>query len=242
MILHIPHSSTYIPNEIRFQKLDLSEDIFRLTDWYTDELFEHEKSDRVVFDVSRLVCDVERFIHDEPMEKYGMGVCYTNDSFGNNFREVSVVERNRIIEQFYIPHHTRLSQVVSRTLSMVDHAVIVDCHSFNDYPMPHNDDATRPDFCIGTDSYHTPPHIVDALKDVLSFNEVSYSINRPFSGTIVPQPYYRKNKNVWSVMIEVNKRMYMNGKDKSSTWERTKNIVNDMLNTIDDMEKNYEDV
>ena len=42
MLLHIPHSSTVIPTGIIFLK-DIEEDIARMTDWYTDELFFHPK-------------------------------------------------------------------------------------------------------------------------------------------------------------------------------------------------------
>ena len=42
MLLHIPHSSTVIPIGITFLK-DIEEDIARMTDWYTDELFFHPK-------------------------------------------------------------------------------------------------------------------------------------------------------------------------------------------------------
>lgn len=214
-----------------------------MTDWFTDELFGHEDSDRVVCDISRLVCDVERFVHDDPMEEYGMGVCYTKDSYGNPLRTYTAEEKHSIIDQYYIPHHSSLTKKVSRTLSLVDHAMIVDCHSFNDYPMPHNSyDAPRPDFCIGTDQYHTPQHVIDAMCDVLDFNQVSYSVNVPFAGSIVPLPYYRKNKNVWSVMIEVNKRIYMDGRNKSSSWDRTRNVVDDLLNIINDMENNYNEL
>ena len=38
MLLQIPHSSTVIPAGITFLK-DIEEDIARMTDWYTDELF-----------------------------------------------------------------------------------------------------------------------------------------------------------------------------------------------------------
>jgi hypothetical protein len=34
-------------------------------------------------------------------------------------------------------------------------------------------------------------------------------VNRPFSGSIVPANNFDKNKRVFSVMIEVNRRLYM---------------------------------
>ena len=34
-------------------------------------------------------------------------------------------------------------------------------------------------------------------------------INQPYTGTIVPLNYFQKNTNVQSLMIEVNRKLYM---------------------------------
>ena len=76
MIVHIPHASTWIPPEER--PLFLGEKLLRerevMTDWYCDELFAR-KGTGLVYPVSRLVCDPERFREDadEPMSAVGMG-------------------------------------------------------------------------------------------------------------------------------------------------------------------------
>jgi N-formylglutamate amidohydrolase len=36
-------------------------------------------------------------------------------------------------------------------------------------------------------------------------------VNNPYSGCIIPKPYFLKNDKVKGIMIEVNKRLYMNG-------------------------------
>lgn len=68
----------------------------------------------------------------------------------------------------------------------------------------------RPDICIGADEYHTPQKLTDIIK--LQFESLGYSveINSPFSGSIVPSKYYKQDKRVVSIMIEVNRKLYMN--------------------------------
>ena len=242
MILHIPHSSTYIPAEITFGKDNIEADLMNMTDWYTDELFHHVNSDRVVSSVSRLVCDVERFVDNEPMEKYGMGICYTKDSFGGHLRDVSAQERESIIEQYYRPHHSLLTQTVAKTLAWFDHAVIVDCHSFSPEALPHESSGHRPNFCIGVDDYHTPQHLVDGLVEVLEKYGYSYNINHPFSGSMVPELYYKKNPDVWSIMIEVNRGLYLDGDKKTHNFEQIQSVVTELLNTVDRLENNYENL
>jgi N-formylglutamate amidohydrolase len=65
---------------IRLDDAALNSELLRMTDAYTDELFPRTpvEAGRVIFPVSRLVCDVERFPSDgdEPMATRGIGVIY----------------------------------------------------------------------------------------------------------------------------------------------------------------------
>jgi len=47
---------------------------------------------------------------------------------------------------------------------------------------------------------------------VALFREHGFQVelNRPYSGAFVPMPCYRINAAVWSVMIEINRALYMN--------------------------------
>ena len=78
VLIHVPHASTFIPpNEKRFfLKDDLTDELLKMTDLYTDELFDCGR-DMLVFPVSRLVCDVERFRDDtdDPCPNRGHGTC-----------------------------------------------------------------------------------------------------------------------------------------------------------------------
>src|SRR6266478_6585509 len=93
-VLHIPRSSRRVPAEERLTILlddtELNNELLRMTDAYTDELFPITPAEagRVIFPLSRLVCDVERFPSDEhePMAARGMGVTYTRTSMGGALR------------------------------------------------------------------------------------------------------------------------------------------------------------
>ena len=70
MILHLPHASTLIPEDLRDEFLlsdeDLQEELNRITDHATDLIFQQAfpKANAIVFPVSRLVVDPERFSED----------------------------------------------------------------------------------------------------------------------------------------------------------------------------------
>jgi N-formylglutamate amidohydrolase len=210
MILHIPHASTETLG--REFLCDLSLELERMTDHYTDKLFDHPEAERIVFPVSRLVCDVERFEDDamEQMAAYGMGVCYTRNALGEPLRRVTPEERAFIVEHYYRPHHRRLSDAVDRELERRGHALLVDCHSFPDEPLPCNISQTtpRPDICIGTDAFHTPESLVSYTKEFFISRGYSVAIDDPFHGTLIPMKHYHKDPRVSGIMLEVNRRVY----------------------------------
>ena len=78
LVLHIPHSSTHIPASMRptllLSDAELQQELLRITDAYTDELFQCEGAVTVRHPVSRLVLDPERFEEDseEVMSRFGM--------------------------------------------------------------------------------------------------------------------------------------------------------------------------
>ena len=91
MILHIPHSKKIIPKEFLNYFL-ISEDqieieLLKMTDHFTDELFDasEENCSKLIFPVSRILVDPERFIDDslESMSKKGMGCVYERTLMGN---------------------------------------------------------------------------------------------------------------------------------------------------------------
>jgi N-formylglutamate deformylase len=103
-----------------------------MTDHFTEDLYDFAGASRVVFGLSRLICDVERFEDDEqePMSRYGMGVCYSKNSDGEKLRDVTLEDKKHIIENYYRAHHQRLSDIVDSRLEESGSALIVDCHSF----------------------------------------------------------------------------------------------------------------
>ena len=87
----------------------------------------------------------------------------------------------------------------------------IDCHSFPTLPLPYELDQRRdrPDVCIGTDEFHTPPTLSDPTRAALEEEGFRVELNRPFSGTIVPLEYYGNNEQVRSIMVEIRRGLYM---------------------------------
>lgn len=214
MLAHIPHASLNIPPDIlnTFLVSDLQEELLKMTDRYCDELFGF-CTDRFCSSVSRLVCDVERFRNDadEPVAAYGMGAIYTRCSDGSTLRKITQQEREQLLQTYYDTHHRHLTDAVDTKLAACGRCLIIDGHSFHPAPLPHESDKDpdRPDFCIGTDDYHTPLWLAACLEQALTARGYTVKRNSPFSGTLVPMKHYHKDPRVLSVMLEVNRRLYM---------------------------------
>jgi len=220
IIVHVPHASRLIPTNVRptlvLDNSELEKELNKLTDHHTDQLFTHNDPDIVLckFPVSRIAVDPERFEDDnlEPMSNRGMGVIYTHTSSGHLLRnELTNDQRTDLIERFYHPHHIQLSSLVSEALAQKGHAFIIDGHSFPDNPLPCDLDqsSNRPDICLGTDEFHTPGDLVTVLLRACEAEGWSVEINRPYSGTIIPTEFFNIDLRVSSIMIEVNRRLYL---------------------------------
>lgn len=241
MLLHVPHASTYIPGPVRDQFLlsdqDLNHEAMVFADLYTDELFaaQHPALACVV-DHSRLVVDVERFAddHNEPMSKKGLGVIYTVTSDLRALRaELPAVDRSALLIAFYHAHHRMLEKAVDQRLQRFDRCLIIDCHSFPDQPFAYEEPTSlpRPDICIGTDPFHTSTTLAQAARQAFLDRGYSVALDHPFSGSMVPSKHLSFDARVQSIMIEVNKRLYLEqqGPTKSAGFRATQAAIQSAL-------------
>jgi N-formylglutamate deformylase len=240
LVLHIPHSSTELPllDGYVSTKDEIQDEIVRLTDWYTDDLFDSELDDKIIAPFSRIFCDVERFVDDEleEMSKFGMGVLYEKFDNGKLLRIVSPELKQDVLKKYYWTHHALLSKAVKTSLEQTESCLILDCHSFPAYPLTRAivRDEIRPNFNIGTDSYHTPKHFIEESINYFETKGYTLGIDTPYSGSIVPMEYYQKDPRVNSIMLEVNRGLYLNdnSNEKSENYSKTKEVVQGYMNFL----------
>lgn len=235
VLIHIPHNSFSIPDKYRdlfyLSDKDLLKEQLKMTDSFTAELFDIKGIKKIVFPVSRLVCDVERFRNeaDEEMAKQGMWVCYTKTSALKPLKRVTENHKQEVLERYYDKHHRQFERMVEESLNQYGKSIITDAHSFSSVSLPYelHSQGLRPDICIGTDSFHTPKELTEYIFNAFSSMGYNVAINSPFMGTIVPLKFYGKDKRVVSIMLEINRALYMNettGK-KSSNFNTIKRDI-----------------
>jgi len=247
VLLHIPHSSLVIPNAvraaIRIGDAELKNELLRMTDWYSDILFDLAGAQRLVFPYSRLCCDVERFPDDsaEPNSVHGMGAIYERTSYGNPLREPMTAEaRESYLERYYYPHHRELERMTEQMLKIRKRCLIVDCHSFPSVPLPcdlNKSPERRSDICIGTAGIQTPMPLVRQLVDACEVAGLAVSIDDPYSGAMIPQQRIL-DRRVEALMIEVRRGLYSDEGtgEKLVSFASTGELVRGLLQICQDFE------
>lgn len=245
LLVHIPHSSQVIPEEFlpafMISSSEICSELLRMTDHYTDELVDWP--DRLVFPISRLVCDVERFRdkQKECMSQKGMWVCYTHTSEGKEMKSINEDHEKEILDNYYDPHHKLLAKLVEDRIRVFGRCVIIDVHSFSPRPLPYepNQNTNRSQICIGTDDYHTPDYLKDFTLRFFSGRGYTTALNKPYSGAITPLGMYSIEPRLSAIMIEMNRSLYMDEEtaNKAKGFLKLKTCVREYLNAL---EKHYE--
>ena len=220
LVGHVPHAAARVPprerSGILLDDAGIALELIRMTDAHTDRLYSWVRDlggTLVVNRVSRLVVDPERFPDDadEPMAAVGQGAVYSRTSMGAPLRAPGAAERARLIARYYEPYHAALEAEVAAALAAHDRCLLLDGHSFASVPLPGepDQDPDRPDVCIGTDPFHTPRDLVAALATSLAAEGFRVAVDRPFAGALVPLRWYRADRRVSAVMLEVRRGTYM---------------------------------
>lgn len=242
VILHVPHSSRGIPNEVRADLLltdsELAIELDEMTDSQTDQLALDARLRTQVkpwifrHTLSRLVIDPERFPDErEAMNAIGMGAVYNRTSTGEQLREPNQLRDQELISRYFDPYSQALEHLVQKVFRDRSVATLVDVHSYrlHEHPNSINKGQRRPPVCLGVDSFHTPPWLIDsAINAFASLGEIV--INEPYAGTYVPLSMYEREASVTSVMME-NREDLLSKKNIESTAVALTNLI-DMIESL----------
>lgn len=245
IVIHVPHSSTNLPIDIRqiilLNNDELNKELLLMTDWYVEELFCSDRVALVKNEYSRLVFDPERFRNDEDesMSKVGMGAIYTKTSSGNVLREIDPNLNEELLKKYYDPYHSRFNDVVCCINNIFGKCLIIDAHSFPSKALPYEKSSgkKRPDICIGTCDFHTPKKLSQFASDYFTSKKMTVALDYPYSGSITPMKFYKKTKKISTVMIEINRSLYMDEKTgkKNSNFNNIRDIISEFLQRLEEI-------
>lgn len=224
IILHIPHAGTRFFPDQQLHAETFLRNAEGLIDYFTDELFPPEAPAEniipVVFPYCRTACDVER-LADDPLEQINLGIQY--DRWPDRRKHGFLIAQGEeylsaYTHNEYHRHHRQMEELLSRHPG----ALLIDCHSFSSRPSPLLPDPKAIeayDICIGFNEDPSKPHPDLIGKVIQHFVQCGYrvGINTPFSNSKT----FDTTTPYTSIMIEVNKRIYMD----ETTLRRTPNFT-----------------
>lgn len=221
IVLNIPHAVPCQDFSGWTNPENIKKEHDKWTDWFTDVIFAPNITNRVIpvcAKLSRYDLDLERLIGDD-MEKMGQGIIYTRSKDGKSTREISIEERVRRT-LLYVEHHGKLAQLLQPEGSL-----LLDCHSCpSDFSEAGNAAGEPVDICLGFNDDATRPsdEIIQLAKETFEAHGYSVGINSPYSNSMVAHLQRP------SLMIEVNKRIYLDEITNKLTPAATK--LNQALN------------
>lgn len=217
VIVHAPHGGTAIPElalgEFVGGAEAIAAEVRSMTDHHVDEFTGRALRDApasaVINRLSRLVVDVERFPGpEEEKNAVGMGVLYTHGSQRQRIRVIPDDARGGYLA-FFDEYSATLTRLVEQALAAHGRAIIVDVHSYNTSPDPHelHTDEPRPELCVGYEDFHISANLREAVAD--AFGGYEQGDNQTFHGAYVPLRHYQQDARVQSVMLELRRDQYM---------------------------------
>jgi N-formylglutamate deformylase len=222
VVLHVPHGSRAIPDEVRRRILlddaSLSAELDDMTDSHTGLIAaraaEAARTRPWTFAnrLSRLVVDPERFPDErEEMLAAGMGAVYTKTASGRPLRSDDPAHAADLLSRYFHPYASAMADLVDARLAAAGRAVIIDVHSYPSKPLPYelHADGPRPEICLGTDAFHTPRWLLAAARAAFQ-NRGDVGLDSPFAGCYVPLRHYGTHRAVGALMIEIRRDAYMN--------------------------------
>ena len=234
-VFHVPHDGNVFPMDL-LESVCIPPKEFlsyhnAMRDTYVSALVpERYRNDAHLlrFPISRLLCDVERFIGpEEIMERYGMGYCYERAYDGKRIKTISPSLLNRT-KTYYDRHH----ETLDRLCSPHGRILLIDLHSYADELVPTDflrQGGTTPDFCIGADETYTPPELISTVEEYCHPAGYSTAVNYPYTGCLVPNSVLsgRCRCDCVAVMLEIHKRVYLdeNGRPDISAAARLQDLI-----------------
>ena len=222
-VFHVPHDGREFPEELmasvrvpreafmRYHEAMRDTDIIRAV---PEAYRGGDMCER--FPVSRLLCDVERFIGpEEIMERYGMGFCYEKAYDGTVIKDVTEELKEKTLA-LYRRHHGRMDDICARHPRIL----LFDLHSYADGIVPADllpEGVRTPDLCIGTDARFTLPELTEIVRKRFEQAGFTVGLNTPYAGCYVPNAVLSGacDTDLAAVMLEIHKRTYCDGEGRS---------------------------
>lgn len=178
VIISIPHSGTFIPDDIRSAMLP--DVILSNTDWFLRELyaFFHDMNVTVIAsNISRYVIDLNRDkTEDRTGRSFGTKLVHTHNTFEKPLYPLLLLptEIENRLKHYYDPYHDALKKLIEEKLKIFECVLLLDLHSFCiDFVEGANEDISLSNYENHTSTIKS----IESLRDALTDQDYKVGIN-----------------------------------------------------------------
>jgi N-formylglutamate deformylase len=151
------------------------------------------------------------------VSKSGLGLLKTVSRYGEPLQErkLTVAEVQARLDRYYRPYHRELASIMDRMQSAHGFFYQLTCHCMSAVGAPTHADAgkERMDFCLGNlRGASSSADFIEFMAEVIRKQGFTCSVNTPYTGGELNRRYGKPDGNQESVMVEINKRTFMDVK------------------------------
>lgn len=223
LVLAVPHSGTWLPDDVS-KRLNALGRVISDTDWHVDRLY-----DGLVPDVTIVRACFHRYVIDANRDPSGKslypgqnttGLIPETDFDGLNIWKSSPTEDDvtERLATFHAPYHQALTDELDRIRAAHGIAILYDCHSIRSH-IENLFDGTLPDFNIGTnDGQACDPRLEDAVSKICARADGYSAIcNGRFKGGWTTRNYGRPDTGIHAIQMELAQATYLT--DEAFPWK-----------------------
>lgn len=231
LVLSIPHSGSYFPDEFLAQVNSSVEVMRRNEDIFVDELLQPALEagiPAIKMLVSRSVVDLNRdrleldpkMFFNYPKDKdimydkhcrVGLGVVhrinYLREPLYKGLLDYHEVEDR--LKNLYDVYHNRLQKIIAKCVKKFGFCVVLDCHSMPSKICSIIDDRSGIDICLGNlFSQSCPQEMSDFFAGQFWDNNYKVEFNCPYSGAFITFNYCQPRRKMYTLQLEINRALY----------------------------------
>ncbi|QCK15488.1 N-formylglutamate amidohydrolase [Mangrovivirga cuniculi] len=243
ILISVPHSGTFIPDEISAK---MNEDLITEledTDWFVDRLYQfchQEGIPMIIANYHRWVIDLNR--NPENKSLYNDGRVITELCPTKTFNDESLYLEgnepdNDEIESrkknFYYPYHVKVKELLNEIKSEFGQALLFDAHSIKKQ-VPGIRKEPFPDFILGdNEEKSASKEIIKIAYENLALNNIGeFTHNQPFKGGQITRSFGDPSNNIHSLQLEMAKVNYMSDDETKYDCDRAKNVQEKLLKPL----------
>ena len=242
VVASLPHSGTYVPQNVKKQYRQASRPILAPIDWHLEKLYDFLPQLGITMiqaTHSRYVVNLNRGLKEPLFGPENSSVVPYENAFKSPLYdgEVNQSEIEERITRYYTPYHERLKKVLQKTVRDSGRAYLLDLHSYFAGPVI--------DVCLGDVNGTTCSELLtECFETALKRHAFSVVRNEKWIGGHITRQYGNMD-NIEALQIELRFPAYLDrkffGEEEIRAWdsdkfrnakERLQKVFSDVLDKL----------